>query len=84
MRKVFISYRSLDAQVAEALADCVKSVGADIYLDQRDAMVFARSAIQREGRGPCSGARPGQARRICLRERFEVEVQFEQAAEFGH
>jgi TIR domain len=36
MRRVFVSYRSLDAEKADALADCVKSVGADCYLDQRD------------------------------------------------
>jgi hypothetical protein len=36
MRRVFVSYRSLDAENAKALADCIKSVGAECYLDQRD------------------------------------------------
>jgi hypothetical protein len=36
MRTVFISYRTLDAAAARALADCIASVGANVYLDERD------------------------------------------------
>jgi hypothetical protein len=36
MRKVFISYGALDAQLSLALADCVTSSRAQVYLDQRD------------------------------------------------
>src|SRR5258707_13088678 len=36
MKTVFISYRTLDAAAARALADCITSVGANVYLDERD------------------------------------------------
>lgn len=52
MRRVFISYRSLDAEKAEALADCVKSVGADCYLDQRDPSLESIGVGARERRAP--------------------------------
>lgn len=52
MRNIFISYRSLDAQLASALADCVESVGAEPYLDRRDPALETISVGAIERRRP--------------------------------
>src|SRR5262245_8274698 len=52
MRSVFVSYRSLDAQVAHALADCTTSVGAKVYLDQKDPALDTISIGAVEQRAP--------------------------------
>jgi len=52
MRKVFISYRALDAQLSLALADCVTSSGALVYLDQRDPALDTISVDGIEQRQP--------------------------------
>lgn len=35
-KKIFISYRSLDSQIARNLSKCIESIGASVYLDERD------------------------------------------------
>jgi hypothetical protein len=52
MRKVFISYRSLDSRAASALENAIRSAGADVYLDRRDPELETISVGAAEQRQP--------------------------------